>query len=115
MKQSVEIDGVNYVMKTYLFGKDLEINDKALTVQFDPATKQVIPITRMGMLRMLHVLYSLTSWDFKGTDDDGNPLKDGKVLDINEDNVKKLPKNHGDKLADVAMEINGMSEKKEKN
>jgi hypothetical protein len=94
----------------------MEIHDRAFTVEMDPTGQRMIPKTNTGMVQLLTLLNSLKSWGFKGTDDNGDLLTgDVPVLPINEENIKKLPSSHGNKLARIAGVLNGLGEPDTKN
>jgi len=111
-----EIDGIKYVIGTYSFGVDIEIGDRSIAMTFDEKKRTLIPTTYAGLSKLLSLVNALKSWTFKGMDN-GELIKgDGvKILDINEENVKKLPAIHGNILAEISAKINGISEEERKN
>jgi len=111
------IDGVKYVIGTYSYGKDAEINDKIMSVDFDVKTKTPVPVVKAGLQKLLVLLASVKSWEFRGVNEDGDVVVDASkpILPINEENVKLLPKKHGDELAKIANKLNGFDEDDSKN
>ena len=112
--KKVEVDGVEYVLARFNWGVSTEIHDAAMVVE---AVGSVVPTVTMKLSIYMRqvVLRSLKTWTFLGVDEEGNPLKDGEVLAITEENVKTLPSNHGNKLWEVASDLNGLSKDEEKN
>jgi hypothetical protein len=111
------IDGVKYVIGTYNYGKDAEINDKIMSVDFDVKTKTPVPVVKAGLQKLLVLLASLKSWTFRGVDDNGEVMirEDKPILPISEENVRLLPKRHGDELSKIANKLNGFDEDDSKN
>ena len=111
------IDGVNYVIGTYSYGKDAEINDRIMSVDFDVKTKSPVPVVKAGLQKLLVLLASLKSWTFRGIDSNGEVIvaTDKPILPISEDNLRSIPKKHGDELAKIANKLNGFDEDDSKN
>lgn len=111
------IDGVKYAIGTYSYGKDAEINDKIMSVDFDVKTKTPVPVVKAGLQKLLVLLASLKSWTFRGVNTDGEAfLEENKpILPISEENLRLIPKRHGDELSKVANKFNGFDEDDSKN
>lgn len=117
MKRDIELDGIKYFLSEYNFGVETEINDRSIGVEVDTVTKSVAPVSKPGTMRFLSVLHSLDSWTYRGRDGDGELVADEsvKILEINEDSLKTIPKSHGDKLANIAGDLNNIGEPEGKN
>lgn len=111
------IDGVKYVIGTYNYGKDAEINDKIMSVDVDIRTKTAVPVVRAGLQKLLVLLASLKSWEFRGVNENGDVVIDVSkpILPINEENVKLIPKRHGEEISKIANKLNGFDEDDSKN
>ena len=116
MREEMTIDGINYVLKPYSFGVDLEISDRAFEMQVDEKTGKILAATKTGIVMLLGLVNSLESWTFKGVTEDGELIGgDAPILEINEENVKKLPSSHGNVLSRLAKKINNVGDAEGKN
>ena len=117
MREELEIDGIKYVLKPYSFGVDLEISDRAFEMKVDEITGKVLATTKTGIVMLLGLVNSLESWTFRGLNENDELITDQEkpVLEINEENVRKLPSRHGNTLSKLAKKINNMGELEVKN
>lgn len=116
MEKELVLDGISYKLGRYDYGTDVEINDRAIALQFNEEKKEVIPVPKAGIMSFLMVYYALRSWTFRGMKD-GELITDTTVniLPITEDNLKKIPSQHGNQLIKISSEINGVNDKTAKN
>ena len=117
MRQSVEIDGVKYVIGTYPYSKDVEITDRVTTLDFDQKTKTATPVMKAGLHRLLALVASIREWTFRGLDSNDEIITsaDVKILPITEESVGMLPIRHANKLNKIVEGINNLGETEEKN
>jgi len=116
MEKELTIDGIVYKLGRYDFGTDVEINDRAIALQFNEEKKEVIPVPKAGIMSFLMVFYAIKSWTFRGMND-GELITDTTVniLPITEENLKKIPSKHGNMLTKLSSELNGVNDKTAKN
>jgi len=118
MREEIKIGGIDYVLNSFTFGTELEINDRSLSVDVDEQSGKVIATTKPGTVRLLTLLHSLKSWTFRGLDPTTSELvtvAEIPILDITEDTVKMLPSLHGNMLSKRAEIMNNIGGKEGKN
>lgn len=117
MLSDVNLDGINYKLEPYDFGTDIEISDRSIKMDFDPITRKPVPVSKTGTYKLLILFYSIKSWTYRGKNENGDLVTDESkpILPVTEENLKKIPSSHGNKLSDIASTINGVGEDERKN
>jgi len=113
VKKKIEIEGIEYVLKTPTFGEDLEALEKAAS--FDLSGDIPNMQLNAGTAAISSLISSLESWTFRGMTEEGALLTTGDILPINFDTVKSLPSSHGHTLSRLSKTLTDTVKFVEKN